>query len=239
MQISTDSIVKTYRGRNVVDGVNINLNMGEIVGLLGPNGAGKTTTFYMVTGLEKPSSGKVFFDTDDVTDLPMYQRSKKGISYLAQENSIFRRLSVRDNIRLVMEMNGYSDEEIDNRIQQLAAELHIEKILDSMGGVLSGGERRRVEVARALSVEPKFIFLDEPFAGIDPVTIEEIQKILFELKKKGIGVLITDHNVTATLKITDRNYILIDGKIIASGDAETITSNNLVRTHYLGESFEH
>ncbi len=239
MQIKTENLIKSYKGRSVVNGVSIDIQQNEIVGLLGPNGAGKTTTFYMITGIVKPTSGEVFFDDSNVTNYPMYQRSKMGIGYLAQENSIFRKLSIKDNITLVMEMNGYNPSEIHNTIEYLAEEFHIKHILDSVGSVLSGGERRRVEIARAISTNPKFLFLDEPFAGIDPVTIEEIQKILFKLKDKGIGILITDHNVSATLKITDRNFILIDGKIITSGNTETIVNNPLVKKYYLGESFKH
>lgn len=237
MKIFADHLIKSYKKREVVSGVSLHMEQAEIVGLLGPNGAGKTTTFYIITGLVSPNSGKIFFDDQDVTKWPMYRRARAGISYLPQENSIFRRISVADNIRLVMEANKATQTEIKNMIDQLAADLHIEKILDKLGAVLSGGERRRAEIARALATKPKFIFLDEPFAGIDPVTIEEIQSILFRLKAQGIGVLITDHNVSATLKITDRNFILVDGKIIAHGNAAEITSNELVRTHYLGQQF--
>jgi lipopolysaccharide export system ATP-binding protein len=238
MKITATGLVKSYKKRYVVNDVNLDLNQGEIVGLLGPNGAGKTTTFYMVTGLVQPNKGAVYFDEQTVTNWPMYKRARAGIGYLPQENSIFRRLSVQDNIRLVMEMHGSSEQEIKSRIQELANELHIAHILDSQGSVLSGGERRRVEIARALATDPKFIFLDEPFAGIDPVTIEEIQQILFKLKTKGIGILITDHNVTATLKITDRNFILVDGKIIAHGTADQIKEDPLVRKYYLGHEFQ-
>ncbi len=237
MKIAAENLVKQYKGRRVVDGVSFDLNQGEIVGLLGPNGAGKTTTFYMMTGLVRPNSGSVRFDEKEVTRLPMYKRARAGIGYLPQESSVFRRLSVEDNIRLVMEMHGSSRQEIREKTDDLVAELHIDKILKSQGGVLSGGERRRVEIARALATDPKFILLDEPFTGIDPVTIEEIQAIIHRLKDRNIGILITDHNVAATLKITDRNNILIDGKIIAQGSAEEIKGNELVRKHYLGHSF--
>lgn len=237
MKITGDSLVKKYKGRPVVRGVTFEISQGEIVGLLGPNGAGKTTTFYMVTGLVRPSSGQVRFDEDNVTKWPMYRRSRAGVGYLPQEPSVFRKLSVRDNLRLVLELAGQSRKDQDAKIAQLAEELHITRLLDTQGNVLSGGERRRVEIARALATEPKFILLDEPFTGIDPVTIEEIQEIIFRLKAQGIGILITDHNVAATLRITDRNYILIDGEIIASGKGTEIADNPLVRKHYLGQQF--
>lgn len=238
MKIRAENLVKAYKRRRVVDGVSIEVDQGEIVGLLGPNGAGKTTTFYMVTGLVRPNAGRVLLDDKDVTAWPMYQRARSGIGYLAQEASVFQKLSVEDNIRLVLEMNHVSKKEADRRVEQLSEDLHITKILKSDGGVLSGGERRRVEIARALATEPKFILLDEPFTGIDPVTIEELQHIIARLAKQGIGILITDHNVEATLNITDRVYILIDGKIIADGDQESIRKNDLVRRHYLGQGFD-
>ena len=238
MKIVAENLVKRYRGQPVVSDVSFEVDQGEIVGLLGPNGAGKTTTFYMITGLVRPSQGHVKFDDQDVTHLPMYRRARSGVGYLAQEPSVFRRLSVRNNLRLVMEQRGYSLAQIREKTHQLAEDLHIGPILDRKAGVLSGGERRRVEIARALATDPKFILLDEPFAGIDPVTIEEIQAILFRLKQQGIGILITDHNVTATLQITDRNNILIQGEIIARGDAKAITSDEHVRKHYLGQDFE-
>ena len=238
MKIIAEGLVKTYKGRNVVDGVSFEVNQGEVVGLLGPNGAGKTTTFYMVIGLIKPNAGRVLFDDLDVTAMPMYRRARAGVGYLPQETSVFRRLTVRDNIKLVMEIDGASKKQIKEKIDELAEELHITQILDRTSGVLSGGERRRVEIARALSTNPKFILLDEPFTGIDPVTIEEIQGLIYKLKLRNIGVLITDHNVAATLKITDRNNILIDGKIFASGSADEITKNELVRKHYLGQQFD-
>ena len=221
----------------MVDDVSYCIAQGEIVGLLGPNGAGKTTTFYMTTGLVKPNQGKVFFDDVDVTRWPMYRRARAGISYLPQEASVFRKLSVKDNLRLVLELAGRSRKQTDLKIQELVDELHISQLLDSTANVLSGGERRRVEIARALALEPKFILLDEPFTGIDPVTIEEIQTILFRLKARGIGILITDHNVGATLSITDRNYILIAGRIFAEGTSQEIAGNDLVRKHYLGQQF--
>lgn len=238
MRIEAGDLIKAYRGRRVVNGVSIHVETGEVVGLLGPNGAGKTTTFYMITGLVKPNGGQVRLDDQDITRWPMYQRAKVGIGYLPQETSVFRRLSVRDNIKLVMEMNGHNAASIRAKTDELAEELHISHILDRQAGVLSGGERRRVEIARAMSTSPKFILLDEPFTGIDPVTIEEIQLIIAKLCKQGIGILITDHNVRATLRITDRNYILIDGTIQAKGNAAEITQDPLVKKHYLGESFE-
>lgn len=238
MTITGSGLIKRYRGRPVVNGVSFNISQGEIVGLLGPNGAGKTTTFYMVVGLVKPNGGEVKLDDVPLNKMPMYQRARAGIGYLPQEPSVFRKLSVRDNLRLVLQLKGLSNDEIDKQIEYLANQLHITHILDSQGSVLSGGERRRVEIARALATEPKFILLDEPFAGIDPKTIEEIQEIIFRLKKQGIGILITDHNVAATLRITDRNYILADGQIIAEGDRKAIVGNEQARKFYLGEQFE-
>lgn len=218
-------------------GVSFNVSTGEIVGLLGPNGAGKTTSFYMTVGLVKPNGGKVFLDSQDITKWPMFKRARHGVGYLPQETSVFRKLSVRDNLLLVLELAGKSRKEQRAKVQELAEELHITEKLDLTAGVLSGGERRRVEIARAMATEPKFILLDEPFTGIDPVTIEEIQSILFKLKARGIGILITDHNVAATLRITDRNYILIDGKIVAEGTSKEIADNEQVRKHYLGQQF--
>lgn len=237
MRIRAEGLVKRYRGRTVVRDVSFTVDQGEIVGLLGPNGAGKTTTFYMVVGLVRPDGGRVFLDDRDITRLPMYLRARAGIGYLAQEPSVFRRLTVADNIRLALEARGFPRAEMPERIRALAAELHVERLLDVPATVLSGGERRRVEVARALASDPKFILLDEPFTGIDPVTIEEIQEIIFRLKSRNIGILITDHNVGATLRITDRNYILIDGRIIAQGDAAEVAADPLVRKHYLGRQF--
>ncbi len=238
MKITADGLIKEYKKRRVVNGVSVEISTGEIVGLLGPNGAGKTTTFYMVTGLVKPNAGVVRLDSREITHWPMYKRARAGIGYLPQETSVFRRISVADNIRLVMEMAGKSKREIDQKIEELAEELHIKRILDRQAGVLSGGERRRVEIARAMATEPHFILLDEPFTGIDPVTIEEIQEIIHRLKHRGIGILITDHNVGATLRITDRNYILIDGEIVLRGNAAEITANEQVRKRYLGQQFE-
>lgn len=237
MRIEASGLVKSYRGRRVVDEVSFDISQGEIVGLLGPNGAGKTTTFYMVTGLVRPNTGTVRFDETDVTHWPMFKRARAGVGYLPQEPSVFRKLTVEDNLRLVLELAGRSRKQIDAKVEQLAEELHITRILKSQGSVLSGGERRRVEIARSLATEPKFILLDEPFTGIDPVTIEEIQEIVFRLKKQNIGILITDHNVSATLGITDRNYILIDGRIIAQGSGREISADPKVRSHYLGSQF--
>jgi lipopolysaccharide export system ATP-binding protein len=237
VKITTENLQKKYKGRKVVNGVSFSVSTGEIVGLLGPNGAGKTTSFYMTVGLVKPNGGKVFLDSQEVTKWPMFKRARAGIGYLPQETSVFRKLTVRDNLLLVLELAGKSRKEQKAKVQELAEELHITDRLDSVAGVLSGGERRRVEIARAMATEPKFILLDEPFTGIDPVTIEEIQAILFKLRGQGIGILITDHNVAATLKITDRNYILIDGKIVAEGTGKEISDNPMVRKHYLGQQF--
>jgi len=237
VKITGKGLHKSYKGRPVVRGVDFEISQGEIVGLLGPNGAGKTTTFYMVTGLVRPTKGSVLFDEKDATKWPMYQRARAGVGYLPQEPSVFRKLTVKDNIKLVLELAGIRGKAADEKIQSLAESLHITHRLDALGNVLSGGERRRVEIARALATEPKFILLDEPFTGIDPVTIEEIQEIIFRLRRQGIGILITDHNVAATLRITDRNYILIDGEIIARGTGEEIANDEHVRRHYLGQQF--
>lgn len=237
MKISAKDLEKQYKGRPVVRGVSLEVNQGEIVGLLGPNGAGKTTTFYMVTGLIRPNKGTVLLDETNVTRWPMFKRARNGIGYLPQEASIFRKLSVRDNLRLVLELAGVRGKKINDRIQELADHLHIGAFLDRSGITLSGGERRRAEIARALATQPNFILLDEPFTGIDPVTIEEIQSIIFDLKSRGIGILITDHNVAATLRITDRNYILVDGAIIAKGSGTDVAHDELVRKFYLGQQF--
>jgi len=238
LKIRGEQLKKSYRGRNVVRGVSFEVSTGEIVGLLGPNGAGKTTTFYMTVGLVRPNDGKIFLDSTDVSRWPMYKRARSGIGYLPQETSVFRKLSVEDNLKLVLELVGVKGTERKERIEELVEELHISHILKSQAGVLSGGERRRVEIARAMATRPNFILLDEPFTGIDPVTIEEIQEILFRLRDRGIGILITDHNVGATLRITNRNYILIDGQIVASGTAAQVAGNELVRKHYLGQQFD-
>jgi len=236
--IRAEGLAKEYRGRRVVDGVSLRFETGKVVGLLGPNGAGKTTTFYMITGLVKPLTGKVFFDDDDVTRWPMYRRARAGIGYLPQEPSVFRRLTVEDNLKLVLELHGVSAKEQSERSNELLAELHMWDKRKSLGSVLSGGERRRVEIARALATKPRFILLDEPFTGIDPRTIAELQMIITGLKNKGIGILITDHNVGATLNITDWNYILVDGKIIKEGERGPIVDDPNVRKFYLGEQFE-
>lgn len=238
MSIRAEGLVKRYRARKVVNGVSLAMETGEVVGLLGPNGAGKTTTFYMITGLVRPGEGRVFLYNNEITKWPMYRRARAGIGYLPQEASIFRRLTVEENLRLVLEMRNFKKKQQKETIDRLLSELGIERLRHQRGGVLSGGERRRVEIARSLATEPKFILLDEPFTGIDPRTIEELQAIISELKTRGIGILITDHNVGATLGITDRNYILVDGEIIKEGDRDAITSDPQVRKHYLGEQFE-
>lgn len=238
MIIKAEGLAKQYRGRRVVDGVSLSFETGKVVGLLGPNGAGKTTTFYMITGLVKPLSGRVFFDDIEVTRWPMYRRARAGIGYLPQEPSVFRRLTVEENIRLVLELHGVKGKEQNAKVERLLNELHMWDKRRSIGGVLSGGERRRVEIARALATDPKFILLDEPFTGIDPRTIEELQNIIATLRDKGIGILITDHNVGATLNITDWNYILVDGKIIKEGPRGPIVEDPDVRRFYLGEQFE-
>ena len=237
MKIIASDLHKSYRGKPVVNGVSFSVEQGQIVGLLGPNGAGKTTTFYMTTGLVKPDAGTVSLDDTQVTHWPMFKRARAGVGYLPQEPSVFRKLTVEDNIKLVLELAKVPKAEAKRRIDQLAEELHIQRVMKSYGNVLSGGERRRVEIARSLATDPKFILLDEPFTGIDPVTIEEIQGIIFRLKERGIGILITDHNIAATLRITDWNYILIDGKIDIEGTGTEIVSNERVRRRYLGESF--
>ncbi len=235
--IEATDLHKQYRRRPVVRGVSFSLKQGEVVGLLGPNGAGKTTSFYMVVGLVKPNAGKVTYDGRKITSLPMYKRARLGIGYLPQESSVFRRLTVRQNLKLVLQQAHVPGKESKERIDRLVEELHLQEFLDRDGAVLSGGERRRAEIARALATQPRFILLDEPFTGIDPVTIEELQGIIRSLRKRGIGILITDHNVEATLTITDRNYIMVGGEIIASGSEEDIRGNEQVRRHYLGEGY--
>lgn len=239
-QLVLENVQKTYGRRTVVKGVNLAVAQGEIVGLLGPNGAGKTTTFYMATGLVKPDTGKVSLDDEDITGVPMYRRARQGIGYLAQEPSIFRNLSVRDNLRLVMEQTGVPFHERDERLQALLKEFRLEQVADSLGIQVSGGERRRTELARALAAGlqgPDFLFLDEPFAGVDPIAVSEIQTIVAELRDRNMGILITDHNVRETLKIIDRAYIMSDGQILASGSAADLSDNPLVRQSYLGEDF--
>ena len=236
--LEAKKLEKTYRGRKVVKGVSFQVKHGEVVGLLGPNGAGKTTSFYMVVGLVKPDHGRVVLDGVDITRMPMYQRARNGIGYLAQEPSVFRKLTVAENLVAILETLGISDLERRDRRDSLLAELGIAHLADSLAYTLSGGERRRVEIARALTMSPKFILLDEPFAGIDPLAVQDIQGIISLLKTKGIGILITDHNVRETLAITDRAYIINDGKIIEAGTAEEITASPRVREFYLGEGFK-
>jgi lipopolysaccharide export system ATP-binding protein len=231
-------LIKRYKGRTVVGGVSVEVRQGEIVGLLGPNGAGKTTTFYMITGLVRPNSGHVYLGEQEITDLPMYKRAQRGIGYLPQEASVFRKLSVEDNIRAILELTGLSKEQQSNRLEQLLSEFGLEHVRKNMGDVLSGGERRRTEIARALATEPKFILLDEPFAGVDPIAVEDIQSIVSKLKERNIGVLITDHNVQETLSITDRAYLLFEGKILKQGTAEELAADEQVRKVYLGQNFE-
>ena len=237
-KINTTKLVKKYGNRTVVKQVSVEVQQGEIVGLLGPNGAGKTTTFYMVVGLIKPDEGKVYLDQKDITNLPMYKRAKLGIGYLPQEASIFRKMSVEDNIMAVLEITDLNKTEQKEKLESLLLEFRLTHVRKSMGDVLSGGERRRTEIARALAVNPKFILLDEPFAGIDPIAVEDIQIIVEQLKFKNIGILITDHNVQETLSITDRAYLLYDGDILKSGTAEELASDEQVRKLYLGQNFE-
>ena len=238
MSLSADSILKKYGSKKVVNHVSLNVKQGEIVGLLGPNGAGKTTTFYSIVGLIKPDSGMVYLAGENITKLPMYQRARKGIGYLAQEASVFRNLTVKDNILAVLENTKFSKKQQSDRANELMKEFGLNDIQNSMGGVLSGGERRRTEIARALATEPKFILLDEPFAGVDPIAVEEIQNIVYSLKKKNIGILITDHNVDETLSITDRSYLMFEGKLLKSGTSEELASDEQVRQLYLGQRFE-
>ncbi len=238
MKLYCTDIIKKYGKRTVVKGVSIEVEQGEIVGLLGPNGAGKTTSFYMITGLIKPNSGKIFLDDEEITKLPMYRRAQKGVGYLAQEASVFRTMSVEDNILSVMEMAGFDREYRQKRLEELIDEFGLHKVRRSQGVQLSGGERRRCEIARALAINPKFILLDEPFAGVDPIAVEDIQHIIAKLKTKNIGIIITDHNVHETLAITDRAYLLYEGSILESGTAEQLANNPEVRKKYLGQNFE-
>ena len=238
MVLRTENLVKKYRSRTVVKGVSVDVSQGEIVGLLGPNGAGKTTSFYMIVGLITPNEGKIFLDESEITKEPVYKRAQKGIGYLAQEASVFRKLSVEDNIRSVLEMTKLPKAVQRERTEQLLQEFGLTKIRKSLGIQLSGGERRRTEIARALAIDPKFILLDEPFAGVDPIAVEDIQYIISKLKTKNIGVLITDHNVHETLSITDRAYLLIEGKIFKAGTAQELAEDKQVRKLYLGEKFE-
>ncbi|GIV26279.1 MAG: ABC transporter ATP-binding protein [Bacteroidia bacterium] len=238
MKLHTDKITKKYRNRIVANEVCIEVNQGEIVGLLGPNGAGKTTSFYMIVGMIRPNSGRIFLDDKDITPLPMYKRAQLGIAYLPQEASVFRKLSVEDNILSILEMTGLSKDEQKQRLEELLSEFNLHHVRKNLGDQLSGGERRRTEIARALATKPKFILLDEPFAGVDPIAVEDIQTVVKKLKEKNIGVLITDHNVHETLSITDRAYLLYSGKVIKSGTAEDLANDEMVRKVYLGQNFE-
>ncbi len=237
-KLRTDNLYKKYRSRTVVKGVSVEVEQGEIVGLLGPNGAGKTTTFYMMVGLITPFSGKIYLDEKDITKEPVYKRAQQGIGYLAQEASVFRKLSVEDNIKAVLEMSNIPKDEQHERVETLLNEFGLVKIRKSLGIQLSGGERRRTEIARALAIKPKFILLDEPFAGVDPIAVEDIQAIVSHLKDKNIGILITDHNVHETLSITDRAYLLFEGNILKSGSAQELADDEQVRRVYLGKNFE-
>ena len=238
MKLYTSNLVKRYRSRTVVKGVSIGLNRGEIVGLLGPNGAGKTTSFYMIVGLITPNEGSIYIDDQEITTEPVYKRARRGIGYLAQEASVFRKLSVEDNIKAVLELSGMSQEEQKERLESLLNEFGLNRIRKSLGIQLSGGERRRTEIARALSLNPYFILLDEPFAGVDPIAVEDIQSIISQLSKKNIGILITDHNVHETLSITDRAYLLFEGEILKAGTARDLADDEEVRRLYLGKNFE-
>jgi lipopolysaccharide export system ATP-binding protein len=238
VKLYTQEIKKTYKGRDVVKGVTIEVNQGEIVGLLGPNGAGKTTSFYMIVGLVKPDSGKVFLDQTDITHMPMYKRSQLGIGYLPQEVSVFRKLSVEDNIMAILEMTNLNKLEREEKLEKLLGEFSLNHVRTNLGNRLSGGEKRRTEIARALATDPKFVLLDEPFAGVDPIAVEDIQSIVADLRKRNIGILITDHNVQETLSITDRAYLLFEGSILKSGTAEELASDEQVRRVYLGQNFE-
>jgi len=237
MILRSENLIKRYRKRTVVDHVSIEVKQGECVGLLGPNGAGKTTSFYMIVGLVKPDEGTVMLDDEELTDMPMYKRARKGLGYLPQEASIFRTLSVEDNIRAVLEMTKMPKTEQKEKLESLLEEFGLNRVRKSMGNVLSGGERRRCEIARALAVSPSFILLDEPFAGIDPIAVEDIQQIVARLKHKNIGILITDHNVHETLSIVDRAYLLFEGKILKAGTAQELADDEIVRKVYLGQNF--
>lgn len=235
--LRTEDLVKKYGRRTVANQVSINVKQGEIVGLLGPNGAGKTTTFYMTTGLITPNSGKIYLDETDITSLPVYKRAQLGIGYLPQEASVFRKLSVENNIRAVLEMTNTSKEYQKEKLESLIAEFNLEKVRKNLGDQLSGGERRRTEIARCLAINPKFIMLDEPFAGVDPIAVEDIQQVVYKLKEKNIGILITDHNAPETLSITDRAYLLFEGRILFQGTSEQLAENPIVREKYLGRNF--
>jgi lipopolysaccharide export system ATP-binding protein len=237
MILRTENLVKTYGRRTVANHVSINVTQGEIVGLLGPNGAGKTTTFYMTTGLITPNEGEIFLDDLNITKYPVYKRAQNGIGYLAQEPSVFRKLSVEDNIRAVLQMTKLTREEQRDKLESLIAEFRLQKVRKNLGDQLSGGERRRTEIARCLAINPRFIMLDEPFAGVDPIAVEDIQSIVYRLKEKNIGILITDHNAPETLSITDRAYLLFEGKILFQGTSEELAENPVVREKYLGRNF--
>jgi len=238
VKLHTNAIKKTYKGRPVVKGVTVEVNQGEIVGLLGPNGAGKTTSFYMIVGLVRPDEGSVYLDGQEITKLPMFRRAQLGIGYLPQEVSVFRKLSVEDNILSILEMTDLSKSQRLERLEELLEEFSLNHVRKNLGQALSGGEKRRTEIARALATNPKFVLLDEPFAGVDPIAVEDIQSIIADLKKKNIGILITDHNVQETLSITDRAYLLFEGNILKSGTAEELASDEQVRKVYLGQKFE-
>lgn len=238
MTLRGENLVKKYKKRKVVDHISVEVSQGEIVGLLGPNGAGKTTSFYMIVGLIKPNEGNIYLNQEDITGLPMYRRAKKGIGYLAQEASVFRKLSVEDNILAVLEMTNMSKTDRKEKMETLLEEFSLTHVRKNLGMVLSGGERRRTEIARALAVDPKFVLLDEPFAGVDPIAVEEIQTIVATLKQKDIGILITDHNVNETLSITDRAYLMFEGKLLKAGSAEELANDEQVRRVYLGQHFE-
>lgn len=238
MKLKAENLIKSYKGRKVVKEVTLEVNQGEIVGLLGPNGAGKTTSFYMIVGLIKPNGGKIFLDGTEITKFPMYKRAQNGIGYLAQEASVFRKLSVEDNILSVLQLTDLSKKEQEEKMEMLLEEFGLAHIRKNRGDLLSGGERRRTEIARALATDPHFILLDEPFAGVDPVAVEDIQRIVAQLKNKNIGILITDHNVQETLAITDRTYLMFEGSILKHGVPEELASDSLVRKVYLGQNFE-
>ena len=237
-RLRTEHLFKKYGKRTVVNDVSIHLEQGEIVGLLGPNGAGKTTTFYMTTGLVSPNDGKIFLNDLEITNMPVYRRAKLGIGYLPQEASVFRKMTVEDNIRSVLEMTNFSKEYQEEKLEQLIKEFNLGHVRQNIGDRLSGGERRRTEIARCLAIEPKFVMLDEPFAGVDPIAVQEIQDVVWKLKDKNIGILITDHNVDETLMITDRAYLLFEGKILFHGTPEELAANPIVRKNYLGRDFE-
>ena len=238
MKLRAENLVKTYKKRSVVKGISVEVNQGEIVGLLGPNGAGKTTSFYMIVGMVKPNSGKIYLDDKDITSEPMYKRAQLGVGYLPQEASVFRKLSIEDNLRAVLQMTTKTKAEQEYKVESLLDEFALHHVRKNLGDQLSGGERRRTEIARALATDPKFILLDEPFAGVDPIAVEDIQSVVRKLKEKNIGILITDHNVHETLNITDRTYLLYAGEVIKSGSAEDLANDEMVRRVYLGANFE-